>query len=74
MGLNSRQTDTLYINCPACGKMMAFKSKIGTGKPFNRDDIPPSVAGDLHGETAQCGECFNAARISTTVIIQVYLT
>jgi hypothetical protein len=53
---------------------MAFKSKIGTGKTFNRDDISPSVAGGLHGETAQCGECFNAARISTTVIIQVYLT
>lgn len=50
--------DSVYVECPKCGKEVEFQSKAGDCelKRFHPDSVPPEVAVDLSGDSQQC-EC-----------------
>ena len=59
--------DSLYVNCPECGNIVEFQSKVGdcSLRSYDKENVPMNIAIDLAGAVALC-ECGKAVEISTT--------
>lgn len=61
--------DSLWVACP-CGKEVEFQSKAGecSMHDYRLDTTPPSVAGDLIGQSQTC-ECGKTITLRGAVIL-----
>ena len=59
--------DSVYIECPKCGSDVEFQSKAGdcTLASYGMHDVPPEIAGDLHGQSQECRNCGRPMKITT---------
>ena len=50
--------DSVFVNCPACGKQLEFQSKAGPCelKRYHVNSVPPIIAYDVDGDVKSC-EC-----------------
>lgn len=48
--------DSVRVVCPNCESSLEFQSKAGECrlKEYELDNVPPSIAGDLIGESVYC--------------------
>jgi len=62
--------DSLYVDCPKCGKRIEFQSKAGRCHmdEYTLSNCPPHIGGDLIGETRSC-ECGHKVTIRGAVIL-----
>ena len=51
--------DSVYVECPVCGKHVEFQSKAGAClcKSYKQDQVPTIIALDLDGDTEFCRNC-----------------
>ncbi len=64
--------DSLIIKCK-CGKDIEFQSKSGVCRleVYNIGNMPPDVAGGLHGEVEKCSGCGTSYQVQTQVMTHV---
>ena len=51
--------DSLYVDCPVCGKELEFQSKTGECflSAYHEDDLTPIVAYGMDGNIVKCQFC-----------------
>ena len=51
--------DSIYVSCKYCGAKIEFQSKAGDCHlaEYSLRDAPPSILGDLDGESQWCDVC-----------------
>lgn len=51
--------DSVYVQCPACGKRTEIQSKAGDCSfgEYQLYNAPPAILGALHGEIQTCDHC-----------------
>lgn len=59
--------DSVWVNCPKCGKVIEFQSKAGACvmEGYTLDSAPPALLGDLKDAQMVCKNC------GWTVVIRV---
>jgi hypothetical protein len=68
--------DSLYVDCPQCGKPIEFQSKVGdcACDDFDITNVPAEIALDCKDDIEQCPNCFAEVglNVQSIVIIQAY--
>jgi predicted RNA-binding Zn-ribbon protein involved in translation (DUF1610 family) len=65
--------DSLFVRCPACGSEIEMQSKAGDRllHRFTPADVPPEIAGDVHGAEERCDACGVVVRVTTKCTVEV---
>lgn len=61
--------DTVNVKCNICGNILEFQSKAGECalNIYDIYSVPPTIAGDLIGETQLCMKCFSTTTIDGSI-------
>lgn len=68
--------DSIYLECPVCKATVEVQSKAADGGPrmnvFPADEVPVSVAADIHGEVVWCTTCKKRWEVAAKKLKPVY--
>ena len=66
--------DSLYVECPECGKPITFQSKAGycTLMHYTLENVPGVIAADLDGKIEYCS-CGNKIELRLTAKPVLYI-
>lgn len=61
--------DSLYVDCPKCGRELEFQSKSGPCylKICNKNNLTPEIAMDMDGNIVRCEFCNKRIRLDCKI-------
>lgn len=67
--------DTVRFRCPLCSTPIRIQTKAGNCSLaiYSLHDLPPVVAGALHGESVNCRQCESVLVFHTSVLVSVFV-